>query len=183
MNKMPELPPLDAALAADMATTYESLIANGKTGAEAMQAVFVQFQIATSWTPAATLPDDDITVMLALSDGEVWQGYRDGEIWRDTHGMPLVASRVTHWMHTPAHPEPEAKAAPIRTSTGMRCASCCAKVGEGHAGGCPELQNPSIESWHTGLPLPGEPACASCDDTGTSFGKACTCAAAKGGGQ
>lgn len=106
-------------------------------------------------TPDA-LPDDDITVMLALSDGEVWQGYRNGEIWRDTSGMPIASARVTHWMHVPAHPEPVAKAAPIRTSTGFGCASCCAKQGEPHVAGCTEQGEPApIESWHTGLPLPG----------------------------
>jgi hypothetical protein len=137
----------------------------------------------TNWTPAASLPDADTTVLLALSDGEVWQGYLDGETWRDTSAMPIASARVTHWMHTPAHPVPEAAAAPMRTSTGLRCASCWAKDGEAHAVDCPERKASTIESWHTGLPAPADPACVICNDTGTSFGKACTCGAAKGGAQ
>lgn len=39
---------------------------------------------ATTWVAAAErLPDDDMTVLIALDDGEVWTGYRDGDDWRD----------------------------------------------------------------------------------------------------
>jgi hypothetical protein len=51
------------------------------------------------------LPDDDMTVLLALDDGEVWPGYRDAGIWRYVTGDPLESSRVTYWMDLPPHPE------------------------------------------------------------------------------
>jgi hypothetical protein len=91
----------------------------------------------TRWTSVAVqLPDDDITVLLALTDGEVWPGYREGEIWRDTNGYPIETSRVAHWMHMPAPPAPSV--APMSRSTGMRCPICCAKAGEMHLPSCPE---------------------------------------------
>jgi hypothetical protein len=58
-----------------------------------------------NWTPASKLPDVDTTVMLALADGEVWQGYFDGGVWVEVSGLPLAAGRVTHWKHTPSHPK------------------------------------------------------------------------------
>lgn len=57
------------------------------------------------WIPvSARLPDDDTSVLMALSDDEVWQGYRDGDIWRDNLATPIAPERVTHWMHMPAAP-------------------------------------------------------------------------------
>jgi hypothetical protein len=62
------------------------------------------------WFPVSEkLPDDDTTVMIALSNGEVWMGFRDAGLWRDTSAM-LVGDEegdqnVTHWAHVPAHPE------------------------------------------------------------------------------
>lgn len=52
-----------------------------------------------------TVPDDETLVLLALDDGEVWPGYRDGDTWRDSGAMPLTEPRVTHWMHLPAAPQ------------------------------------------------------------------------------
>lgn len=51
------------------------------------------------------LPDDDITVLAALSDGEVWPAYHDADGWYYVTADPIESSRVTHWMHMPAHPE------------------------------------------------------------------------------
>jgi hypothetical protein len=62
-------------------------------------------QIAPTWTPASSPPDADTTVMLALADGEVWQGYWDGSLWIEVSGLHLAPGRVKFWMHTPAHPE------------------------------------------------------------------------------
>jgi hypothetical protein len=62
--------------------------------------------------------------------------------------------------------------AEMHTSTGMRCTYCCAKAGDQHAAGCPELPGGSIEQWSTGQRLP---QCPICHDTGTAFGKVCTC--------
>jgi hypothetical protein len=60
--------------------------------------------IAVEWTDAAQqLPDDDTLVLLALADGEVWTGFRDGDIWRLADAMP-AGEGVTHWMHMPPGP-------------------------------------------------------------------------------
>jgi hypothetical protein len=50
------------------------------------------------------LPDDDVCVLIALDDGEVWTGYMDGDDWLYVSGDPME-SEVTHWMHIPAHPK------------------------------------------------------------------------------
>lgn len=58
------------------------------------------------WTSVDdTLPDADTTVLIALSDGEVWIGYLDGDAWRDVSADVIEWSRVTHWMHLPPAPE------------------------------------------------------------------------------
>lgn len=49
-------------------------------------------------------PDDDLCCLIALDDGEVWTGYIDGDGWRYVTG-DTMESKVTHWMHIPAHPE------------------------------------------------------------------------------
>lgn len=63
---------------------------------------------AQPWTPASTPPDADTTVMLALADGEVWQGYWDGGDWIEVSGLRPAPGRVTYWQHTPKHPEDQA---------------------------------------------------------------------------
>lgn len=61
-------------------------------------------------TPVAeSLPDDTILVLLAFTDGDVWPGYRDGDIWRDASAMPITEEHVVAWMHFP--PAPERRAA------------------------------------------------------------------------
>jgi hypothetical protein len=53
----------------------------------------------SAWISVADeLPDDEITVLIALSDGEVWTGYRDGDRWLYVSGYEMQAS-VTHWMN------------------------------------------------------------------------------------
>jgi hypothetical protein len=60
---------------------------------------------ATDWKPVAQgLPDDDVLVLIALNDDDVWAGYRDGDLWRYVDAMPITTERVTHWMHLPAYP-------------------------------------------------------------------------------
>jgi hypothetical protein len=50
------------------------------------------------WTKCSdAMPDDEITVLLALADGEVWTGYSDGERWRYESGVTIELP-VTHWM-------------------------------------------------------------------------------------
>ncbi len=64
-----------------------------------------QLPVADPWTAvAARLPDADLTVLLALDDGEVWPGYLDGDTWRYVTADPL-GSRVTHWMDFPEPPK------------------------------------------------------------------------------
>lgn len=57
-----------------------------------------------AWIPAdLTLPDDDITVMVAITDcGEpVWLGWHDESGWYSVEALPI---KVTHWMPIPAGP-------------------------------------------------------------------------------
>jgi hypothetical protein len=66
-------------------------------------------QTVVSWMdPREELPDDEITVLLALADGEVELGYHDAEVpngWAYAHsGMAMRNHHVTHWAHVPAHP-------------------------------------------------------------------------------
>lgn len=56
------------------------------------------------WTPASYRPDADTTVLLAMNDGEVWQGYWNGEDWIEVSGLK-VTGRVKYWQHNPRHPE------------------------------------------------------------------------------
>lgn len=57
-----------------------------------------------AWTNAATaLPDDDILVLIALDDSEVWPAVRDYGRWIYVSGAE-VKQTVTHWMHLPAAP-------------------------------------------------------------------------------
>lgn len=63
-----------------------------------------------TWIPLSTqLPDADLTVLIALSDRDVWTGYLDGDVWRDVSGMPLEPGRVTHWMHMPEAPDTDSR--------------------------------------------------------------------------
>jgi hypothetical protein len=55
-------------------------------------------------TVEATLPDDQLLVLIALNDDDVWTGYRDAGVWRYVDAMPIVTERVTHWMRMPAAP-------------------------------------------------------------------------------
>ena len=59
------------------------------------------------WTDQASglLPDDDITVLVALDDGEVWPAYRDGEQWLYVTGDAIESARVLYWMPMPPHPD------------------------------------------------------------------------------
>lgn len=59
---------------------------------------------ALAWVDVTTeLPDDDILVLIALDDGEVWPAERDGGRWIYVSGAE-IRERVTHWMHLPAAP-------------------------------------------------------------------------------
>lgn len=65
---------------------------------------------AINWIPVSTrLPDADLTVLIALSDGDVWTGYLDGDTWRDVGATPLEQGRVTYWADLPEHPETDSR--------------------------------------------------------------------------
>jgi hypothetical protein len=61
--------------------------------------------MTTEWVATASaLPDDEQTVLIALSDDEVWTGFHDGDDgWRYVSADP-VGVAVTHWMPFPEPP-------------------------------------------------------------------------------
>jgi hypothetical protein len=60
--------------------------------------------LTVAWTNvAAALPDDDVLVLIALDDGEVWPAVRDYGRWIYVSGAE-VRQNVTHWMHLPPAP-------------------------------------------------------------------------------
>jgi len=67
-------------------------------------------QTSLTWIDAtAQMPDADLTVLLALSEGpEVELGFYDGEEWRfvtcEPGGSPVFGT-VTHWADLPEHPD------------------------------------------------------------------------------
>lgn len=55
----------------------------------------------------AELPDDEMTVLIALSDGEVWTGFHDAGQWRFVCGELVDqggGTTVTHWAEFPEPP-------------------------------------------------------------------------------
>ncbi|MFC5548170.1 DUF551 domain-containing protein [Massilia aerilata] len=65
----------------------------------------VSNKLTVEWIAVGTkLPDDDITVLAALTDREVSLMYRDGLGWRAQEGIPIEPERITHWMHLPEAP-------------------------------------------------------------------------------
>ncbi len=59
-----------------------------------------------NWIPVTDLlPDDDMLVLVALSDGEVWTGYMDAEAWIDNVTGSELNGQVTHWMPLPEPPQ------------------------------------------------------------------------------
>ena len=61
-------------------------------------------ELREEWQDAnVSLPDDDVTVLIALDDGEVWTGFMDAGEWRYVSGDEMAA-KVTHWQHLPAGP-------------------------------------------------------------------------------
>lgn len=53
---------------------------------------------------ADKLPDAEMTVLIALSDGEVWTGFLEFDGWRYVSGSPVAPCQVTHWMSFPEAP-------------------------------------------------------------------------------
>jgi hypothetical protein len=54
------------------------------------------------------LPDDEMAVLMARGDGEVWIGFRDGGAWYWDDALPAEvdgAAGIKFWAHLPAAPE------------------------------------------------------------------------------
>lgn len=49
------------------------------------------------------LPDDDMTVLAAFSDGEVWTGFVEADTWHYVSGDPMETP-PTHWAQFPEPP-------------------------------------------------------------------------------
>lgn len=64
----------------------------------------MRYPVATVvWMPAAAdPPDDDIVVLLAHADGEVWPGFKLGDDWFDIDATPQAAPR--YWANLPEPP-------------------------------------------------------------------------------
>ena len=59
---------------------------------------------SVEWVDATKqLPDDDMTVLIALEDGEVWTGFMDSGVWRYV-SADAIEGTVTHWAEFPAPP-------------------------------------------------------------------------------
>lgn len=56
------------------------------------------------WQSPTNPPDDDLTVLLALSDGEVWSGFHEDGQWRYVTADLIESCQVIAWMHMPAPP-------------------------------------------------------------------------------
>jgi hypothetical protein len=58
------------------------------------------------------MPDDELTVLVALEDGEVWTGYMDAGQWRYV-SAEAIEPKVLHWAHFPAPPVPSKSEVPV----------------------------------------------------------------------
>ena len=57
------------------------------------------------WREAASaLPDEEMTVLISLSDGEVWTGFVDAGEWRYVSGDRIEGSWVMDWAEFPEPP-------------------------------------------------------------------------------
>lgn len=57
------------------------------------------------WHPTADdPPDDDLVVLTADGDGEVWPDFKLGDQWFDIDAGPMPAPR--YWCHFPEAPTP-----------------------------------------------------------------------------
>lgn len=54
------------------------------------------------WHEVADPPDDDIVVLMACADGEVWPGFKIGGDWFDIDATPQDVP--THWANLPEAP-------------------------------------------------------------------------------
>lgn len=58
-----------------------------------------------TWIDAtAELPDHEMTVLVALADGEVWTGFHEAGEWRYV-SADNIETPVTHWAEFPLPPQ------------------------------------------------------------------------------
>ena len=62
--------------------------------------------------PKAEMPDDETTVLIALSDGEVWTGHHADGMWLFCEGSPVdqgEGTSVEWWAEFPLPPNDQAQ--------------------------------------------------------------------------
>jgi len=60
--------------------------------------------LSTQWIDAdVELPDDEMIVLLALDDGDVWTGFHEEGRWHYV-SADNIAAKVTHWAEFPPPP-------------------------------------------------------------------------------
>jgi hypothetical protein len=65
----------------------------------------LQQECEKAWTAVTEgLPDDELLVLIAVNDDDVWTGYRLADTWRYVDARPIENERVTHWMSMPTPP-------------------------------------------------------------------------------
>lgn len=58
-----------------------------------------------NWTiPGDSMPDDDMNVLIAMKDGEVWPAYRSAGVWFYICGGHIEPDRISHWTDFPEAP-------------------------------------------------------------------------------
>jgi hypothetical protein len=118
---------------------------------------FIKFQQkiiqsnAPHWIPVSqALPDDDATVLVHMTDDEVWTGYLDAETWRFVSG-DRIESPVLHWR---PFPDPPATVVP-KCPTGKRryllpidAANAVKAVSHRHKKSQDPYLCPHCKNWH-----------------------------------
>lgn len=65
----------------------------------------ILYSVTVTWRPAhLSLPDDEMTVLVADRFGEVGVAYHRGNAWIDAATDSPVQELITHWAELPAAP-------------------------------------------------------------------------------
>lgn len=84
---------------------FHTWLAGFESHEQAARAAFDQLlklRAEATYFPASQPPDSDILVLMSMSDGEVYPGYLDGQVWRYADAMPVSIVEVLAWRHMPA---------------------------------------------------------------------------------
>ena len=72
----------------------------------------------SAWIPISNeMPDEEATVLIAYSDGEVSIGYQVAGEWYDADAYAESTAPVTHWMRMPLPPQPNTPVTDAEPST------------------------------------------------------------------